>query len=189
MPPTRVVVARSPEGKVTTINVRLGQKGVPYGWEYITCLIVNVPKTNKLEAHWDSLAIGKKIRTSTTNKVRKNAFEYSKSIQLAHQHTRNLDTQRHNILKRLDIEYIRALEPPAQHDRLRAITRFKQDLRKFVADPDDFIDDTEYCAYSPAIFTYVIDDYMPLEKSKLLPTVGIFIMMASLIIPTLIILL
>lgn len=189
MPPHRVVVARSPEGKVTTINVRLGEKGVPYAWEYITCEIKDVPRTNKLELHWDSLAVGKKIKTSTTNKIRKEAQEYSKPIQLTLQHTANLDAQKINMLRHLDVEYIRALERPVQHDKLYAITRFKRDLRTLVLDPDEFISDAEYCASAPDVFTYNIDDYMPLEKSKLLPIIGIFIMMASLIIPTLIILL
>jgi len=189
MPPRRVVVARSPEGQVTTINVRLGEKGVPFGWEYITCQIKDVPVTNKLEGYWDSLAVGKKIKTSSANGERRDAFEYSKPIQLAEQHTRNLDNQRLNMLRSLDIEYMRALERPMQHDKLRAIARFKQDLREFVTDPNAFDSDPEYCAYTPSIFTYTIEDYMPLEKSKLLPSIGIFIMIASLIIPTLIILL
>lgn len=187
MPPRRVVVARSPEGKVTTINVRLGEKGVPYGWEYITCQTADVPKTNKLEEHWGRLAVGKKIQTSTKNKERREAFEYDRHIQITDRHKQHIFAQRYNMLKHLDTEHLKALEPPVDHDKIKAVVRFKKDLRELRPDIKSFATNEEYLTYSPEIFTHTLEDYMPLKRSKLLPSIGIFIIIVLLIIPTLLI--
>lgn len=171
--PKRLIVARAPQGKTTTIDPRLGEKGVPFGWQYIFCNEEEIPITNKLDRYWADLASDKRVYISTTNKEKVSVAEINQEYKLSKQHARSIKEAKENKLKELDVEFIRTFENFNQQRKRKAIIKFKEDLRKINPSLENFNTEKEFLDYWPTIFNKDIEDYKTKPIAQIIISVSI----------------
>lgn len=157
----KIVVARNPEKtKVTTISIRLGHKGVPYGWEYIICDQSEIPDTNKLEPYWAELSQSKKIQVSTMNKNKVSMAEVNSKLKMGQKRIDSIYAYRQFMLSRLDIDFIRTMEDKRLWRVTKAIIKQKEELRQLEVNPDDFDSTEDLLEYWPEVFNRKTKDYI-----------------------------
>ena len=180
-----IIVAVSPDGeKVTTISTRLGEKGVPYGWRYIFANREELPHDKHLNDSWLDLSRGKKVHTSVFNKDETSLSKVEYKNRLAIRHLGNIDKQRKEILRDLDVSYIRSLEKPFRLKERKAILKFKNDLRDLDVDLKDFEDVEEALDYRPDVLNFELDTYR--QNTYLISNVQLVILTLTLLATTLI---
>lgn len=168
---TNIIVARSPEGKVTTINGHVGPKGVPYGWQFVYTTKENLPTSRKLVDSWEEVSQNKKIFVSAFGLSPLRVEEEARK-DFVNEKINSLKAVRARLLSTLDVEFLRAIETKDKK-RQRGVVSFKNALRNlsfdFEGKTDEEIMDLWYKE-----FDATVEDYMPRSWTRFYVAFAIF---------------